>query len=145
MSWAVDKVQVIDSYGTVFSVCKRGLVLESGKPLYLPLYRDQDCNNNNVGSSNPDSESVPVVPLVVDEVKDKPIGPFTRDHNYPDRGQKDGFSKEVPVKGPMALGPLGPFTKEENLKIASANSQNAKLTVSKDHGESKNKNYQVGI
>ncbi|KAJ4450331.1 hypothetical protein ANN_01751 [Periplaneta americana] len=42
-SWSIDKVTLTDSFGKSMSVCKKGLVLESGIPVNLPLYPGE-CN-----------------------------------------------------------------------------------------------------
>ncbi|KAL7299131.1 hypothetical protein TKK_0008209 [Trichogramma kaykai] len=107
VSWSVDKVSLTDPHNNVLSICKRGLILESGKPVYLPLFKG-DC------SVPPEIENMTVAPLLAkDEMVQAPqsIGPFTKEHNY-DRNHDGGFTNEVPQKS------LGPFTKDQNIKIA---------------------------
>ncbi|KAF5285939.1 hypothetical protein FQR65_LT13032 [Abscondita terminalis] len=41
--WAIDKITLSDSFGKLSSVCQKALVLESGKPVTLPLYPGE-CN-----------------------------------------------------------------------------------------------------
>lgn len=41
--WSIDKVTLTDSFGKSMSICKKGLFLESGIPVDLPLYAG-DCN-----------------------------------------------------------------------------------------------------
>ncbi|XP_057658000.1 uncharacterized protein LOC130894953 isoform X1 [Diorhabda carinulata] len=41
--WRIDKVILMDSFGKTSSVCKKNLILESGKPVLLPLYPGE-CN-----------------------------------------------------------------------------------------------------
>ncbi|OXU30542.1 hypothetical protein TSAR_002870 [Trichomalopsis sarcophagae] len=132
VSWSVDKIAVLDSYGTMFSVCKRGLALESGKSVYLPLYQG-DCtvppdNDEQEDDELPDPQPQPSK----DDAKQPPsIGPFTRDQNYDRNSGKDGFTNEVPQKG------LGPFTKEENIKIAKAEQE--KLAAAKEYSDNSSK------
>lgn len=42
-SWSIDKITLTDTFGKSLSVCKKGLVLESGTAVHLPLYPG-DCN-----------------------------------------------------------------------------------------------------
>jgi hypothetical protein len=87
VSWAVDKITAVDSYGTVYSVCKRGLILESGRPVYLPLYRGE-CNvppeaeDLTSGDEEEQSPGTEERPAKEEDVKQPGIGPFTRDQNY---------------------------------------------------------------
>ncbi|XP_072386685.1 uncharacterized protein [Diabrotica undecimpunctata] len=41
--WRINKVILMDSFGKTSSVCKKSLILESGKPVLLPLYPGE-CN-----------------------------------------------------------------------------------------------------
>uniref|UniRef100_A0A6P7FUG5 Uncharacterized protein LOC114332856 isoform X2 n=1 Tax=Diabrotica virgifera virgifera TaxID=50390 RepID=A0A6P7FUG5_DIAVI len=41
--WRINKVILMDSFGKTSSVCKKSLVLDSGKPVLLPLYPGE-CN-----------------------------------------------------------------------------------------------------
>lgn len=42
-SWSIDKITLIDTFGKSLSICRKGLVLESGIAVHLPLYPG-DCN-----------------------------------------------------------------------------------------------------
>ncbi|XP_066593077.1 uncharacterized protein [Prorops nasuta] len=110
VSWSIDKVAIVDSFGKTLSICKKGLTLESGRSVYLPLYPGE-CNIPSESENSTLTESI--VERPVDEKKG--IGPFTKSQNYE---VKDGFSVEAfsserskPEKS------LGPFTKEQNLRI----------------------------
>ncbi|KAK4875580.1 hypothetical protein RN001_012002 [Aquatica leii] len=41
--WKIDKITISDSFGKLSSVCQKSLILESGKPVTLPLYPGE-CN-----------------------------------------------------------------------------------------------------
>lgn len=122
VSWTIDKVTVVDSFGKTMSVCKKGLILESGRSVYLPLYPGE-CNIPLDADNSTASSPVPTQEHAVDEKKQQPeqqqqsggIGPFTKEHNYE---TKDGYSIEVPPadKNTQRKG-FGPFTKEQNLRI----------------------------
>lgn len=143
MSWTIDKVAIVDSFGKTMSVCKKGLTLESGRSVYLPLYPGE-CNIPLDVDNSTSSSSVPSQDHAVDEKKQLPkqqqqpqqqqpqqqqsqqqqqqhqsggIGPFTKEHNYE---MKDGYFMEAPPadKNAQRRG-LGPFTKEQNLHIPS--------------------------
>lgn len=107
---------IVDSFSKTLSVCKKGLILESGRPVYLPLYPGE-CNipldtDNSTSSS---SSSIPTPERAVDEKKQQGgIGPFTKEQNYE---AKDGYIEMfVEDKSAQRKG-LGPFTKDQNIRI----------------------------
>ncbi|XP_032672754.1 uncharacterized protein LOC116844814 [Odontomachus brunneus] len=129
-SWTIDKVSIIDSFGKTMSVCKKGLTLESDRPVYLPLYPGEcniplDADNSTLPPSTPSYEHA------VDENKqsqqqqqhhyqNRGIGPFTKENNY---DTKDGHSIEIPPSDKnMKRKNLGPFTKEQNLRVTDVES-----------------------
>ncbi|XP_011495499.1 PREDICTED: uncharacterized protein LOC105360313 [Ceratosolen solmsi marchali] len=147
VSWAVDKIIVVDSYGIIYSVCKRGLILESERPVYLPLY-EGECNvppetEEGTKASTAEKEQPPKSeeqPAKKENTEQRgefhqeqlpAIGPFTRDQNY-DRssGKDNSFTNEVPQKS------FGPYTKEQNMKIG--NSEHVKNIASTDYAENSN-------
>ncbi|XP_017883705.1 uncharacterized protein LOC108627135 [Ceratina calcarata] len=106
VSWSIDKMAIVDSFGKTLSVCRKGLMLESGKPVYLPLFPGE-CNVP-VESENTTS---PVLGQLMQE-KQGGIGPFTKEQNYETKETFPvDFANDKPSKG------LGPFTKEQNLRI----------------------------
>ncbi|XP_003402205.2 uncharacterized protein LOC100644110 [Bombus terrestris] len=112
VSWSIDKVAIIDSFGKTLSVCKKSLSLESGKPVLLPLFAGE-CNVP-VESDNSTS------PALERLLQEKPggIGPFTKEQNYEakDNIPIETFSKERIASLSSSKG-LGPFTKERNVRI----------------------------
>ncbi|XP_046477924.1 uncharacterized protein [Neodiprion pinetum] len=113
VSWSIDKVSIIDSFGNSLSVCRRGLILESNHPVYLPLYPGE-CNI----PAEPETTAIPQTTPYGDQQfaheKKGGIGPFTKDQNF----EKDGFLAEV-ISEEMQTRPqkgLGPFTKDQNPK-----------------------------
>lgn len=86
VSWSVDKISITDSYGTVHSACRRGLVLESGKSNYLPLYRG-DCS---IPLDNDDAKDNGNSTRIVEENK-RGIGPFTKEQNYDRNAGENNF------------------------------------------------------
>nr|XP_003700449.2 PREDICTED: uncharacterized protein LOC100878731 isoform X1 [Megachile rotundata] len=111
VSWSIDKVAIIDSFGKTLSVCRKGLTLESGKPIFLPLFAGE-CN---IPTESENSTS-PVGRLL--QEKQGGIGPFTKEHNY---DPKDSFSVETfsneRTSSVSSSKGLGPYTKEQNLRI----------------------------
>lgn len=93
-------------------MCRKGLALESGKPVFLPLFPG-DCNV----STEADNSTSPVMERLLQE-KQGGIGPFTKDQNYEpkDSFSVESFSKDRPSSSSTSKG-LGPFTKEQNLRI----------------------------
>lgn len=112
MSWSIDKVAIVDSFGKTLSVCRKGLSLESGKPIYLPLFAGE-CN---VPAESDNSTSSNLEHML--QEKQGGIGPFTKEQNYE---TKEGFTVEgFPKERSTALSSskgLGPFTKDQNLRI----------------------------
>lgn len=107
---------IVDSFGKTMSVCKKGLSLESDRPVYLPLYPGE-CNIPLDSDNSTSSPSVSPHENTADEKKQpqrQSIGPFTKEHNYDTR---DGYFIEVPStdRNTQRKG-LGPFTKEQNLR-----------------------------
>jgi len=115
VSWTIDKVTIIDSFGKFLSVCKKGLSLESGQPVYLPLYSGE-CNIP-LDIENSTSSSVSKIErMMVDEKQQqRSIGPFTKEQNYE---AKDLEYMEIISAERTAQRGLGPFTKEQNLGVA---------------------------
>ncbi|XP_011348633.1 uncharacterized protein LOC105285827 isoform X2 [Ooceraea biroi] len=118
VSWTIDKVAIIDSFGKSLSVCKKGLILESGRSVYLPLYPGEcniplDTENSTTSSSMPTIERM----IVVDEKQQQGgIGPFTKEQNY--ETKDSGYTVEIiPADRTAQKRGLGPFTKEQNLRI----------------------------
>lgn len=129
-SWTIDKVSIIDSFGKIMSVCKKGLTLESDRPVYLPLYPGE-CNIPLDADNSTSPPSTPSYEHAIDENKQSQqqkqhhyqstgIGPFTRENNY---DTKDGHSIEIPPPDRnMKRKNLGPFTKEQNLRVTDVES-----------------------
>lgn len=112
VSWTIDKVAIIDSFGKVLSVCKKGLILESGRPVYLPLYSGEcniplDVDNSTVSSA--------VLEHVAIEDRQSGIGPFTKEQNYETKDSE--YPAEVLSTDKTQRGGLGPFTKDQNRRI----------------------------
>ncbi|XP_029045226.1 uncharacterized protein LOC114877165 [Osmia bicornis bicornis] len=112
VSWSIDKVAIIDSFGKTLSICRKGLTLESGKPVYLPLFPGE-CNI----PLESDNSTSPVLGRLLQE-KQGGIGPFTKEQNYDpkDSFSVESFSKDRTSSVSSSKG-LGPFTKEQNLRI----------------------------
>ncbi|XP_076278838.1 uncharacterized protein LOC143208345 [Lasioglossum baleicum] len=108
VSWSIDKVAIIDSFGKTLSICRKGLSLESGKPVYLPLLSGE-CN---VPSETENSTSA-ILDRLIQEKQGGGIGPFTKEQNYE---SIESLSKERTSSSSTSKG-LGPFTKEQNLRI----------------------------
>lgn len=110
---------IIDSFGKVLSVCKKGLILESGQPVHLPLYPGEcniplDTDNSTASSAIPALERVTVV-----EDRQGGIGPFTKEQNY--ETKDPGYSAEIlPTERTSQRRGLGPFTKEQNRRVSEA-------------------------
>ncbi|XP_050453343.1 uncharacterized protein LOC126852518 [Cataglyphis hispanica] len=117
VSWTIDKVAIIDSFGKTLSICKKGLILESDRPIYLPLYPGEcniplDTDNSTVPSI------LPLERVAIEEKQQQPgsIGPFTKEQNY--ETKDSGYSVEILSMDRMAQRKnLGPFTKEQNLRV----------------------------
>ncbi|XP_011877647.1 PREDICTED: uncharacterized protein LOC105567400 isoform X2 [Vollenhovia emeryi] len=115
VSWTIDKVAIIDSFGNVLSVCKKGLILESGRSVYLPLYPGE-CN---IPLDADNSTASLAVPLERGATEDRQggIGPFTKEQNY--ETKDPGYSAEIsPTERTSQRRGLGPFTKEQNRRVA---------------------------
>ncbi|XP_076619136.1 uncharacterized protein LOC143340746 [Colletes latitarsis] len=108
VSWSIDKVAITDSFGKSLSMCRKGLTLESGKPMYLPLFPGE-CNV----PTDSDNATTPVAMDRLVQEKQGGIGPFTKEHNYE---PKETFA--VDASSSSTAKGLGPFTKEQNLRIA---------------------------
>lgn len=137
VSWTIDKVAIVDSFGKTLSVCKKGLILESGRPVYLPLYPGE-CNipaDNDNSTATFNSSSMPMIErmMTVEEKQQTGIGPFTKEQNYETK-QQDGYSVEIlsPNDRNSQQRVVGPFTRENNLRVA-AESESA--TVFSDKPE----------
>ncbi|KAJ8668738.1 hypothetical protein QAD02_010401 [Eretmocerus hayati] len=164
VSWAVDKLTVLDSYGAMYSTCRRGLSLESGRPIYLPLYRG-DCSlppelSNSSTPSQPtealqdQSSAVPIPTAVIDvansiqrheqpstdATRDKVqqalgIGPFTKEQNYNIATSGVSTGKNS-LTNEVPQRSLGPFTREENIKIAKMQATRESADDDNDHRSS---------
>ncbi|OAD60287.1 Pancreatic lipase-related protein 1 [Eufriesea mexicana] len=113
VSWSIDKVAIVDSFGKTLSVCRKGLSLESGKPIYLPLFAGE-CNV----PAESDNSTSPTLERMLQEKQQGGIGPFTKEQNYETKEgfSVEAFSKERSTSLSSSKG-LGPFTKEQNLRI----------------------------
>ena len=117
MSWTIDKVAIIDSFGKILSVCKKGLILESGRSVYLPLYPGE-CNIPLDTDNSTVSSSVPILEHVEMENRQGGIGPFTKEQNY-DTKDPPRYSMEIlPTERTSQRRNLGPFTKEQNRRVS---------------------------
>lgn len=117
VSWTIDKVAIIDSFGKVLSVCKKGLILESGRPVYLPLYPGE-CNIPLDADNSTASAAVPALErAAVEDRQAGGIGPFTKEQNY--ETKDPGYSAEIlPTERTSQRRGLGPFTKEQNRRVS---------------------------
>lgn len=117
VSWTIDKVAIINSFGNTLSVCQKGLILESDRPVYLPLYPGE-CNIP-LDSDNSTVSPVSAFDRVETEEKQQQpgsIGPFTKEQNY--ETKDSGYSIETFLMDRLAQRKnLGPFTKEQNLRV----------------------------
>ncbi|XP_047367708.1 uncharacterized protein LOC124956236 [Vespa velutina] len=110
VTWSIDKVALVDSFGKTLSICKKGLILESGRASHLPLYPG-DCEVPVEGENITNPMIVPLERMV--QERQGGIGPFTKEQNYDIR---NAYSNEFTSrKKPNSKG-VGPFTKEQNLK-----------------------------
>ncbi|KAG7203906.1 hypothetical protein KM043_013265 [Ampulex compressa] len=112
VSWSIDKVAVVDSFGKILSVCMKGLILESGRPVYLPLFPGE-CNIPVEADNQTSSTTFERI------VQDKRpgIGPFTIEQNYENR---EGFTVDLTPEDTSTWTKkgLGPFTKEQNPRLS---------------------------
>ncbi|XP_051172193.1 uncharacterized protein LOC127288642 [Leptopilina boulardi] len=109
ITWNIDKVLIVDSFGKTTSICKRGLSLESGKSVYLRLQHG-DCIIQS------DIDNVTIIEAINDKFpqeKQGGIGPFTRDQNWE---KKETISVELLSNERISQKGLGPFTKDQNPK-----------------------------
>ncbi|XP_033335516.2 uncharacterized protein LOC117225844 [Megalopta genalis] len=107
VSWSIDKVAIIDSFGKTLSICRKGLSLESGKPVFLPLFSGE-CNV----PTEPENSTSPILERLLQEKQGGGIGPFTKEQNYE---PVEALSKEK-TSSSTSKG-LGPFTKDQNIRI----------------------------
>ncbi|XP_011174955.1 uncharacterized protein LOC105207204 isoform X2 [Solenopsis invicta] len=116
VSWTIDKVAIIDSFGKILSVCKKGLILESGRSVYLPLYPGE-CNIPLDTDNSTVPAAVPTLERVAMEDRQGGIGPFTKEQNYETKDPE--YSVEIlSTDRPSQRRGLGPFTKEQNRRVA---------------------------
>ena len=102
---------IVDSFGKTLSVCKKGLSLESGKPVFLPLFAGE-CNV----PAESDNSTSPAMERLMEE-KQGGIGPFTKEQNYEMKDDRtETISKERAASLSSSKG-LGPFTKEQNVRM----------------------------
>ncbi|XP_029678189.1 uncharacterized protein LOC115244579 [Formica exsecta] len=118
VSWTIDKVAIIDSFGKTLSVCQKDLILESDRPIYLPLYPGEcniplDTDNSTVPSV------LPLERVAVEEKQQQPgsIGPFTKEQNYETKDSGYSVSDILSTDRIPQRKSLGPFTKEQNLRV----------------------------
>lgn len=108
---------IINSFGNTLSVCQKGLILESDRPVYLPLYPGE-CNIP-LDSDNSTVSPISAFDRVETEEKQQQpgsIGPFTKEQNY--ETKDSGYSIETFLMDRLAQRKnLGPFTKEQNLRV----------------------------
>nr|KAF7398027.1 hypothetical protein H0235_016035 [Vespula pensylvanica] len=110
VTWSIDKVALVDSFGKTLSICKKGLILESGRASHLPLYPG-DCEVPVEGENVTNPMIVPLERMVQD--RQGGIGPFTKDQNYDIR---NAYSNEFASRKKPSSKGVGPFTKEQNLR-----------------------------
>lgn len=127
---------IIDSFGKTLSVCRKGLSLESGKPVYLPLFSGE-CNV----PSESDNSTSPNLERIVQDKQGGGIGPFTKEQNYE---QKDSYSietlsKERTTASLSSSKGVGPFTKDQNLRIIESK-ENFKSNNFEDLGNRRSNN-----
>ncbi|KAK9303436.1 hypothetical protein QLX08_004916 [Tetragonisca angustula] len=111
VSWGIDKVAIVDSFGKTLSVCKKGLSLESGKPVFLPLFAGE-CN---VPAESDNSTSPATMERLIEE-KQGGIGPFTKEQNYEMKDDRTETISKERTAATLSKG-LGPFTKEQNVRM----------------------------
>ncbi|XP_063989621.1 uncharacterized protein LOC135168927 isoform X2 [Diachasmimorpha longicaudata] len=130
VSWSIDKVSIFDSFGKSLSICRRGLILESGHSVHFPLYSgecnipeesatftDDSMSNTTTSSSNEakDSEDSGKSNTVTKTIG---IGPFMKDQNFQSNlDRKDIYSVDLPIDRASTSKNIGPFTKDQNLRI----------------------------
>ncbi|KAK0176742.1 hypothetical protein PV328_000849 [Microctonus aethiopoides] len=140
VSWNIDKISILDSFGKSLSVCRRGLTLESGRPVYLPLYPGE-CNipielenSTLANTSSPSTMSTRKADLLMEKASSSAvdakvdgssssssssnsggIGPFTKEQNF-ERMDKI-YSVEVFSNERNPSRNLGPFTKDQNIQM----------------------------
>ncbi|XP_015607899.1 uncharacterized protein LOC107273844 isoform X2 [Cephus cinctus] len=114
VSWSIDKVVILDSFGKGLSICKKGLILESGQPIYLPLYPGE-CNIP-VESSDSTTASTIFEATAGTTTANNSIGTTTFDSNMDSTAIIGFTTTELPdtsFKEKLDVG-IGPFTKEQN-------------------------------
>ncbi|XP_012539893.1 uncharacterized protein LOC105838699 isoform X2 [Monomorium pharaonis] len=118
VSWTIDKVAIIDSFGKILSICKKGLILESGRSVYLPLYPGE-CNIPlDTDTNSTASAAVPALEHVTMEERQGGIGPFTKEQNYEIKDTPEYSVEILPTdRTSQRRGGLGPFTKEQNRRV----------------------------
>ncbi|XP_034946131.1 uncharacterized protein [Chelonus insularis] len=131
VSWSIDKVSILDSFGNSHSVCRRELILESGRPVYLPLYPGE-CNipveSENSTSVN---TSLPLATTKTEslekasnaETTSSNIGPFTKEHNF-ERNER--YTAEfISTESNNPRRNFGPFIKSQNLQLNPNDNRNS--------------------
>ncbi|XP_015116296.1 uncharacterized protein LOC107040644 [Diachasma alloeum] len=130
VSWSIDKVSIFDSFGKSLSICRKGLILESGHPVHFPLYSGE-CNipeesaiSSGDSTSNITTSSSNAVKDSEDSEKSNAvtkttgIGPFTKDQNFQSNfDRKDTYTVDLPIDRTSSSKNIGPFTKDQNLRI----------------------------
>lgn len=106
---------IIDSFGKILSVCKKGLILESGRSVYLPLYPGE-CNIPLDADNSTASPAVPALERVAMEERQGGIGPFTKEQNYETKDPEHSV-EILPMDRMSQRRGLGPFTKEQNRRM----------------------------
>lgn len=109
---------IIDSFGKILSVCKKGLILESGRSVNLPLYPGE-CNIPLDTDNSTVSSAVPLERVAMEE-RQGGIGPFTKEQNYETKEPEHSVEILPMDRSTSQWRGLGPFTKEQNRRIAEA-------------------------
>ncbi|XP_011307811.1 uncharacterized protein [Fopius arisanus] len=130
VSWSIDKVSIFDSFGKSLSICRRGLILESGHPVQLPLFSGE-CNipeeldtfsTDSTGNATNSSSSTTKASNDSEgngaRNKTNGIGPFTTDQGFETSlNRKDSYTADFPSDRTHPSKNIGPFTKDQNLRV----------------------------
>ncbi|XP_015182837.1 PREDICTED: uncharacterized protein LOC107069771 [Polistes dominula] len=117
VTWSIDKVALVDSFGKTLSICKNGLILESGRTNRLPLYPG-DCEIPVEGENVTNPIIVPLERMV--QERQGGFGPFTKDQNYDFRNiYSSEFTSKKRTGGSKGV---GPFTRDQNIRLVDGSS-----------------------
>ncbi|CAD6204350.1 GSCOCG00009934001-RA-CDS, partial [Cotesia congregata] len=125
VSWDIDKISVLDSFGKSISVCKKSLSLESENSVYLLLYPgecnipielDYTSNNHSLSSTTLTNPQEDLIDKTFNEKVDSHnIGPFVKNQNFESENK---FSVQMlSDENNFPQTNMGPFTKNQNLKM----------------------------